>query len=456
MTGWTLDISGLEGPIYRAIAAAIARDIARGTLHPGQRLPSQRDLAAALGIDLTTVSRGFAEALRQGLIESDGRRGSFVRAPAAAAPRDVSASAAPSGMNMPPAPDMVIAALRQGYEAVLQEDAHLHYQASGGAIGDRALAAQFLARTIGETSADQVLVTAGGQNALHSICTTLLQPGDAVAAGALTYPGFLAVARRLAVAVIPVAMDEEGIVPDALEEAASAHRLKALYVIPTIDNPTTATMSPERRTAIAEIAMRHALAIIEDDAYGQLPEAPIAPIAALASERTWHIASLSKAVSPALRLAMVRAPRVRDALRLAADVHETAVMAPPLNLALLNLWLREGQLDRLVRAVRAESAERARIATALLDGADFAVCPEGYHLWLRLSEGLRPADVALTLQAGGLSIVPADAFAVEPERAPGALRVSLGGPVSREALRRELGRLDALLALGGRRDHALI
>lgn len=456
MTDWTLDIAGHEGPIYRAIATAIARDVARGVLRPGQRLPSQRDLAAAMGIDLTTVSRGFAEALRQGLIESDGRRGSFVRAPVAEPTPAGSGEAEPSGMNMPPAPDAVVEALRQGYQALLGEGAHLHYRPSGGGQADRAFAAAFLARTIGETSADQVLVTAGGQNALHSICATMFQPGDAVAAGACTYPGFLAVARRLAVDVVPLAMDEEGILPDALDAAARNGRLKSVYVVPTIDNPTTATMGAARRAAIVEVAARHGLQIIEDDAYGRLPEAPIAPIAAIAPERTWHILSLSKAVSPALRLALVRAPRVRDALRLAADVHETAVMAPPLNVALLGCWIGTGQLDRLVQAVRAESVARAEIAAAMLEGADFAIHPEGYHLWLRLGEGSKATDIALALQGAGLSAVPASAFAVTPAQAPEALRISLGGALSRDALRRGLGRLDALLAQGGRRDHALI
>lgn len=461
MNGWILDISGLEAPIYRAIAAAIARDIKSGALLAGARLPSQRDLAAALGIDLTTVSRGIAEATRQGWIESDGRRGSFVRltvaqegaSPTSELPRD---GAEISSMNMPPAPDAVTDALRKGYTTLLADTHALHYWPAGGSVELRMHAAAFLERTIGETSADQVLVTAGGQNALHSICAALLAPGDRVAAGEVTYPGFLAVARRRGVEVVPLAMDGEGIIPDALDEAAHAGQLKALYVVPTNDNPTTATMGSDRRAAIAAIAARRGLWIIEDDAYGLLPDVPLAPIAALAPERTWHIASLSKAISPALRLAMVRAPRIRDALRLAADVHETAVMAPPLNMALLDLWLRHGMVERLVRAVRSESAERVRIATSLLAGADFAAQPWGYHLWLRLGEGQRATDLALVLQAAGLSVVPGDAFAVDPARAPAALRLSLGGAATHAALRRGLGRLDALLADGGRRDHTFV
>ena len=120
----------------------------------------------------------------------------------------------------------------------------------------------------------------------------------------MTYPGFLAAARRLGAEIVPLAMDADGILPDALEQAARHRNLRALYLVPTNDNPTTATLPLERRKAIARLALRHGFAIVEDDAYGRLPASPIPPVAAFAPKQTWHIAGVSKLVSPALRVGL--------------------------------------------------------------------------------------------------------------------------------------------------------
>lgn len=447
---WSPDIAGATGPIYLALADSIARAVAAGRLAAGEKLPSQREIARALGIDLTTVTRAYAEAARRGLVVSEDRRGSFVRAAPDPVEIDSAEEEAASGMIMPPEPEggLLRTALANGFRDLLDaSSAPLHYRPRGGAESDRAAGAAFLGQTIPDTSPDQVVCAAGAQNALHAICGLLFVGGGALAAGEFTYSGLIAVARRLGIATVPIAMDAEGVIPDALDKAARAHPLKAVYLIPTNDNPTTATMGPERRAAIAEVARRHGLAIVEDDPYGRLPEAPLAPVAALAPERTWHIASLSKAVSPALRVAYVRTPSVRDALALIGDMFETAVMAPPLNLALTRRWLDDGTLPRLIAAVRRESMARQRIALDIL-GSGVRCQPEGYHLWLPLDRPL-PA-------APGLPIVPGRTFAVDGQGPIEALRISLGGGRARGRLARDLRRLDALLAGPARHDHAYI
>lgn len=448
---WAPNLGKAAGPIYLALADAIGRGIADGGLAPGEKLPSQRNLARRLGVDLTTVTRAYAEAARRGLIASEDRRGSFVRAVADAPVADTAEEEAASGMNMPPEPEggLLRAVIADGVRALLDgpESAPLHYRPRGGSEADRAAGAAFLARLIPDTSPDQMAVAAGAQNALHAVCGLLLRPGDRLAAGAFTYPGLLAVARRIGVDVVPLAMDEDGILPDALETAARGGALKAVYLVPTNDNPTTATLPGERRAAIADIARRHGLAIVEDDPYGHLPETPPAPVAALAPERTWHIASLSKAVSPALRVAWLRAPSVRDALALAADLHETAVMPPPLNLALARRWIGDGTMARLIGAVRAEAGARQWIAREILGPAGRGRS-DGYHVWLPL-DAPPPATP-------GLPVVPGASFAVDGHGPHAALRVSLGGGRTRDRLRRDLARLDALIAGAGRRDHALV
>jgi DNA-binding transcriptional MocR family regulator len=349
-------------------------------------------------------------------------------------------------MIMPPQPGSALLpeAMRAGLVKLLRAGGQsplLQYQPSGGALRDRQEAARaFGARGLA-TGEDQAIITAGGQNALHAILGTVFSPGDIICAGASTYPGLLALARRFGLTVRAVPGDRGGLDPDAIQAAALAGA-KAVYVVPTNDNPTTATLDLERRLWLAAIARRHGLILIEDDAYGQLPAKPLPPLAALAPELSWHIASASKIISPVLRVAHLRAPSAAMARRLAADIHETAIMAPPLNAALVTLWLRDGLFAELVGKVRAEGIARQRIAARFLAGADHDAHPEGYHIWLRLPAGGDAADLAAHVRPAGLSIVPGSTFAVDPAHAEAAVRISIGGSIDHV----RLGQAFALLA----------
>jgi DNA-binding transcriptional MocR family regulator len=449
MQYWTPDLSGLSGPIYSAIAAALTRDIATGVLRPGDRLPPQRVLAEKLAIDLTTVTKAYNEVRHAGLIKGGGRRGSFVSTGATKAP-EIASVPLDTGMNLPPVPEggSLARRMRDGVAEILaglQGMATLQYQPTGGAPADRAAAAAELRRRGIDAPEEAVLITSGGQNALHAIVSATLLPGDAVCTGASVYPGFLAIARRHCLVVVPVVSDDEGLIPDALAEACLAGA-KAVYVVPENDNPTTATMGTERRHAIAAVAERFGLIVIEDDAYGQLAEAPLPSLASLTPDRTWHVASLSKIVSPGMRVAWLRAPTTRQALRLASDLHETTVMAPPLNAALVSLWLRDGAFAALVGEVRAEAQARQAIAARILCDVSYFSQPAGYHLWLPLPPDASTTEIVNSLRPAGLSIVPAEAFAVDRAQSPPAVRVSIGGGISRERLQRTLSLLDALVA----------
>lgn len=440
---WLPDISVAAGPKYKAVASAIAAAVTRGELRHGDRLPPQRDLAADLGIDLTTVTKAYDLARQRGLIVARGRAGSFIsdsargEATATAAQTDVA-------MNSPPIPaesrlpEAMAAAL--GVLARTDGLARLHYQRPGGAAADRETGAELLSRTGLASEAAQILVTAGGQNALHSIASTILRPADRVACGPYLYPGFRALARRIGAVLVPL----PAMTAEALAAAHDAAPLRALYIVPTNDNPTAATIAVEERAAIAGWAQDAGVQIIEDDAYGLLPAAPLPAIASFAPDISWYIASMSKIISPALRVGFVRAPGVAGAMQLAACQHESAVMAPPINAAMVSLWLADGSFDALVGAVRKEAAWRQKLTRTILGDTPYAAHPEGYHLWLPLSGAINPDVLAATLSLEGLSVVTSDRFAVNAD-APQALRISLGGAADRSALARGLRALDGHL-----------
>jgi DNA-binding transcriptional MocR family regulator len=452
---WKPDIENRDGPKYLAVVSSLAADIRSGKLRPGFRLPSQRKLAKSLNVDVTTITRAFNEARRLGLIEANAGRGSFIRASqtfshtniAAHEPRVVNLS-----NNSPPPPaDLDLADLiRTGMTSVLTAPTALRpldYQDSAGAPNDRLEGARWLSARLGNLALSRVLVVGGAQVALSAILSTLLAPGDKLGTPALTYPGLRAATVQHGAELVPIAIDDDGIIPAAFQECCEREKLAALYCVPTMHNPTTATMPEERRVEVAKIAERFQVTIIEDDAYGALPSRAPPPIAALAPHITWHVASLSKCVTPALRIAYVVTPNLSQTLRLTGEVRAISMMAPPLMASLVSRWNAEGVLQAIVEAIRAESAARQALARAALRDFDMRGHPEGHNVWLRLPDNWQRSDFRTYAMQSGIAVVTSDAFSVGPQ--PEAIRLSLGSTKDRGKLEKALVLLATLLSQKG-------
>jgi DNA-binding transcriptional MocR family regulator len=415
---------------YLGIVEALEADIRSGRVAKGDRLPAQRAIAEALNVDLTTVTRAFNEARRRGLVEAQAGRGTFISETLDGKPGNLAHPLIDLSMNIPSQPSDIdfrkifphgIAGVLGSARGLLS----LHYQESTGSEPDRQAAAGWLGSRIEGVTSDRIVITGGAQSALFAVCELLLSRGDVVAAGAMTYPGLKAVAIQKGIVLEPLEMDAKGIIPEAFEKVCRDRGPKALYVIPSIDNPTTATLSEDRRRVLATIARKNGVAIIEDDPYAPLKPERTVSMAELAPDMTWHIATLSKCASPALRVAFVVAPNGPKALRLAGVLRATILMAPPLMSALVSRWIAEGALDEITRAIRAENAERQKLAASILGDLGFAADPHGHHLWLRLPGHWRAADFAEHADRAGVSIVPASAFATVAHPVE-AVRISLG------------------------------
>ncbi|MDB5524569.1 MAG: putative HTH-type transcriptional regulator [Rhizobium sp.] len=451
MSLWRPRLEGSARLKYLGIVEALEADIRSGRVHPGDRLPAQRSIAEALGVDLTTVTRAFNEARRRGLVDAQAGRGTFIRevVDSGGAGRFDSAPLLDLSMNIPPQP--AAADLQRRIPAGIAEllssprgMLHLHYQESTGSDPDRLAATNWLEHRIGAVAPSRILVAGGAQSALFAVCEYLARPGDAIAAGTLTYPGLKAVAQQRGLILKPLTMDQDGIVPEAFDECCRKAPPKAIYIVPAMDNPTTATMPEERRHRIVEIAHRHGVSIIEDDPYSPLRASSTPAFAALAGDLTWHIATLSKCVTPALRVAYVVAPDNTQARRLAGILRATNLMAPPLNAALASRWIADGTLASIAKAIREENAERQKLAAAVLEGTSFAADPFGHHLWLWLPSHWRAADFAQHADRSGVAIVPSSAFSIAAQP-PEAVRISLGVAPDRPALEDALTLLASLI-----------
>ena len=435
---------------YLGIVEALAEDIRAGRIAPGERVPPQRSVAEALDVDLTTVTRAFNEARRQGLVQAQAGRGTFVSEALDGKAADLAQPLIDLSMNIPSQPADVdfrklfptgIASILGGTQGLLS----LHYQESTGAEPDRRAAANWLGARIEGLSPDRIVLTGGAQSALFAVCELLLRRGDVIAAGAMTYPGIKAVAIQKGLEIAALDMDDQGIIPDAFDRACRDRHVRALYLIPSIDNPTTATLPEERRRALAQIVGQHGVAIIEDDPYAPLLPERRVTMAELAPDLTWHIATLSKCASPALRVAYVVAPAATQALRLAGVLRATILMAPPLMSALASRWIADGTLDQITAAIRVENALRQKLAGSVLKGMDFAADPHGHHLWLRLPNHWRAADFAEHADRAGVSVVPGQVFATASHPIE-AVRISLGVAPDRGDLEDGLMLLSGLIA----------
>jgi DNA-binding transcriptional MocR family regulator len=447
---WSPRIAGETAPLYVAIADAIAADAETGRLAPGTRLPTHRALAATLGIDVTTVSRAYAEARRRGLIVGHVGRGTYVRGARPPALHPAPPALIDLTVNLPPEPsDVCDEAMRQSLGELARTPAMatlLAYAPAGGSLEHREAGRVWCASREVTASVDRVLVGGGAQQALVAILSAHCEPGDTVLAESLTYPGFLAAARMLRLRLAAVPIDRDGIIPDALEHACKTHRPKALLATPTLQNPTASVMSVGRRRRVASVIRARGLMLVEDDTYAPLaPNAP-KPVASLVPELSYYVTSFSKAITPALRTAFVVTPTAAHASRVSQQVQATGWLAPALTIEIAARWIASGTVAKIVADRRREAEARQALLHEMLGLPRSAGSPHALHHWLELPrQWERTADFVDVLRRRGVLVTNGDAFAVDPKQPAKAVRISLGAAPGRGALSSALEAVAALL-----------
>ncbi|HEX7050419.1 MAG TPA: PLP-dependent aminotransferase family protein [Longimicrobiales bacterium] len=438
MTFWRPTLGAAE-PVYLALVSAIERDLAEGRLQTGEKLPPQRKLARALGISLGTVTRAYAEAERRGLVYGEVGRGTFAgRRPAedrfgggTTGGTDLALTWPLYGLD----PDLG-AALR---ELSLRADLHrfLEYGPNVGHRRHRSAGRQWAEHQGITVEEDRIVVCVGAQHAMTVVLGTVCQPGDCLLAEPVTYPGLKALAAAQHLRLVGVPMDEEGMLPDAFRSLCESRRPRALYTIPTIQNPTAAVLGEDRKDEIAAIAREHGVAIIEDEVHRLLHPDPPPAFATIAPDITYTILSLSKVVAGGLRVAFLVTPPGR-AERVGHLLWATTWMAPPLMAEVGARWIEDGTAAATALRKRQEAAARQAIAAEELGRDSYRSAPNAYHVWLPLPRGWSAADFTLECERRGVAVSSAATFAVSREHAGDAVRLSLTGPASRDDLRRGL------------------
>lgn len=424
-SGWLPRQLSAEGPRYLALVNALEQDVNEGLLADGVRLPPHRDLAQHLGLSVGTVSKAYQEAEQRGIITGHVGQGTFVRR------RTLEGSASEDAVNMAlnvPAEGReteILSGLLTEVARVRELAPLLAYHPHGGIRQHREIIAASVSGGSFNVDPARLFLCNGAQHALDIAVRLVARPGDAILVDNLTYSGFKAVAAANHFNLIPVAMDNEGADPGALEKASRTSGAKVFYCMPTLQSPTARTMSLTRRRRIAELAEDLDLTIIEDDVYGFfLPEQP-APISELIPERSFYITSYSKCVAPGFRLGTLTVP---PALTKQTELllHASSWFATPMLSALAVRLIESGKMAELLRERRQQALERYRMFTTIFPAAEGLKFPPFFG-WLPLPPEWSAVGFASAARGHGILVTPPIASMVD-DADPGAVRVCLGGP----------------------------
>lgn len=441
-------------PKYQALLDALQHDIDAGLLPPGTRLPTHRQLAERLGVAIGTVGRAYAAAEERGIVSGQVGRGTFVRGPEPGVEQGAVEEEDPEVIDL--SKSRLVRDPRVGSVAgMLQALARRpnldrlmdFYQPAPGMARHRDLGAQWVRRAGLTVSPDRIIITSGAQHGAATVLASLTRPGDVVCTEQVTYTGVKAIASLLHLQLRGLPLDGDGLIPEAFEAVCREAPPRALYCMPTLQNPTGRTMPVSRRQALVDIAARYQVALIEDDVYGFLPASPLPPLAALAPSIAYYITSTSKSMAPGLRVGYVVAPEARVE-RVAGVIRASTWLIAPLLAELASEWIERGEADAMVAWKREETLARHATATRVLAPWLPPRSAPSFHLWLPLPEPWRTEAFVAQARARQVVVSPSEEFMVGREGAPHAVRVCLGATASRARLEEGLRRLAELLRNG--------
>jgi DNA-binding transcriptional MocR family regulator len=450
---------GDGGPKYRRLADAVRSAIEAGRLAPGDKLPPVRDLAYDLGITPGTVARAYTILTDSGAARAEVGRGTFVNGARPVRPKlmpdppwpateETEAESAFVSFVSPKLPDcgqvdMIRAAFaRLGDQPALRL---LNYPSRAAFRPAREAILEHISDTpLGPVSEDDLVFSHGGQNGIGIVMQTVLRGAKPVVlVEELSYPGFRRAAELLRAEVIAVPMDGEGISPEALDDLARRHSAQLLCTSPEIHNPTGIRTPDHRREAIAEVARRRGLHVLEDDCYRLAPRSGPS-YRGLLPDLGWYVGSISKSVTPALRIGFCVAPQTwRAEMRRVAD---HGFFSLSLSLAdLLTDLLAQPEMTGVLDAVRAEYNRYIRAAANILGRFDLTWRDDVPFLWLHLPSGWRAAAFAQAAEKEGVQLRAADEFALRDGFAPHAIRIAINAQVSLVAFEAAMERVRRLL-----------
>lgn len=427
MTSWLPDLEGRSGPLYSRIADSIAAAIDSGALRHGDKLPPQRNLAFDIKVTIGTVSRAYALARERGLVTGEIGRGTYVCTPASS---DSAGLSAPINTGQTKGvPDRAASA-----EPVIRLDSTAAPDVGQASIIDRHLrsiaqecpselvdyiraippsweeaGSVWLSGENWRPDPGDVVPTLGVHAAAMAIIAAVTAPGDRIAMEELSYASIARAATVIGRRVATVAADSDGFDPAEFESVCAQQHPRLAFLSTSTANPTGITLSASRRAAIAEIASRHNVWLIDDLIYDSLSHQPIPPLASFAPEKTFTLGGLSKSVASGVRSGWAACPPHMAERVLVAQKLITG--GKPFMIAELAARLvLSGDAEQIRDRVRDDVAERVRLADAIFPEYNLAANPYFSFLWLELPEPWRSSEFRHAAARAGVLIDDEDEF----------------------------------------------
>ena len=433
MTIWTPTLDRSK-PLYLAIADAISHDVEGGTLAKGDRLPPQRDLAWKLGVTLGTVTRAYKEAEIRGLLAGEVGRGSYIthgQQVTAIPPMTAEAESVVDFTHASPPPVVTTQEFDAALHSLMRDPRKLDLLDCAPPDGfgrHKTMARHWLKHSGIDANERDIFITAGAHLGLITVLEALTRPGDVIMAEYVNYALLRSTFANAHLVPLPLAMDSEGLTPDAFEEAARGGTSRVLYLVPTLQNPTTSTMSHQRREAIVAIARTYNITIIEDDIFRLLdPRVQPPTLYTLAPERTYHITSLSKTLAPGLRIGFVVAPEGQERT-LRSHMRTMAARTVGITGEIARYWIETDLASSILTRTRNELASRRAIFLDVFKNEKFRCEMGAPYGWLELPAHWTPGRFASALLARRLKVSPGALFMLNRNTPSHHIRLCFGNP----------------------------
>lgn len=460
---WKPEKSKLTRPYYLALASGLENDILTGKLPENTKLPPQRELADYLDLNLSTITRAYKLCELKGLLYAVTGRGTFVSPGISArntfldknSTTGSPAMGGPVEMNrsIEPGRPIELGIIKPFYECnqivrttaqrVLNRPESVRLFEYSEPLGTKTqirAARKWLHRLGIKAESDNILLSAGAQNALSVVLISLFQAGDKIAVDHFTYTNFKELAHFLHIQLVAVPADDWGMSPDALAKVCKNTDLKGIYLMPTCSNPTGIFMPSFRRLEIVNIIRQYGLLLIEDDIYSFLTPADTLSFFSLLPEQTVHICSISKSLCAGLRTAFLAFPKTcREAL--VCGMLSINLKTVSLNAEIIAELIESKEAEKILEQKKRLAHRRNQIFASVFPPDNSMENPkpiEPFFHWLKIPEHLTSEELELLALQKGLHLLGSHRFAMLKENKSDYVRVSITSPDTEDELNRGL------------------
>ena len=420
-------------PVHERVAGAVEAAIADGRYRAGEKLPTHRQLAQQFAVSIGSVTRAIDALSARGVVRGEIGRGTFVLGQA----DDDDGGVVDLTINAPP-PVIGLQRLSEATELANRQALALPHGGYGDLSGSerqRGIIAAWLTETRTALRPEELLLCNGAQQALHLAFATLRERSTVILTESATFPGALAAAANLGMTMAPVAHDEEGLLPEALDRALAGTGAKIIYTTPVCQNPLGFETGPQRRRELAKVAVRHDAVIVEDDIYGLYAAKGRLTYRELVPERTFYVTSFSKSLTPLVRVGVIAPPApLLAAVRKRMRAESWGL--PPYVGELAAAMIEIGLGREAATALRAEGLARLQLTQATLGIASVPMPGGAPHLWLPMPP-LKAEQFARRASEAGVRITPPSATQVGETPVSG-VRLCIMAPPARATLARAL------------------